>query len=804
MRGWAVYDSTTKTPVLWFHTPVDANFAATGRVGISPVFIAELDCPDVRRMRFCVKNTPLRTKILLALLAISACLTCGTLLIVRYTVQKKMRESIREDLRSSVRTFQTFEQQREESLTRSAALLASLPTVRALMTTQDGATIQDEAEGLLKESGADLLLLSDRTGRLFASQSRKAGLTTDVLQKLLVATVEKSEDRDWWLADGHLFEVSVQPIEFGQGPQQTTIGILVVGHEINQQSAKAFGAIAGSDVVFQAADTLIASGLSAEELKNFAGYLRTNGDGQAEDISEIQLGKERYLATTEKLSQGSGLSVSLNVLKSFDRATSFLQSLNQILIGLGIVALVAGAIFGFLISNGITQPLEKLVSGVQALERGDYSYPLTATSADEVGLVTNAFGRMRESLERGRKEQQELEQRLRQAHKMEAVGRLAGGVAHDFNNLLTIIRGHSDLLADRMEGNPQKKSVDQIQKAADRAVGMTRQLLAFSRMQVLQPRVLDLNAIIGEMGKMLPRLIGEHIEYSFVPEAQLAAVKADPGQIEQVLMNLAVNARDAMPDGGKLQVRTANIEMSPAEAALRPSMAAGSYALIRVSDTGHGMDEQTKAQIFEPFFTTKEVGKGTGLGLATVYGIVKQSGGFIWVDSAPGKGAAFEIYLPATTATGQSSNEVELQRTLPRGSETVLLVEDETGVRELASEFLRGAGYKVLEGHDGEDGLRVSERYSGGIDMLLTDMVMPRLSGKELASRVKEKRPGIKVVMMSGYSEFNSDTNGDKDSFAALAKPFSMRSLIEKVDEVLRGHAKAGTTKEPAIVKTES
>jgi signal transduction histidine kinase/ActR/RegA family two-component response regulator len=751
-----------------------------------------------------LNNAPLRTKILLALLAISAGLTCGTLLSVRYSVQKKVRESIREDLRASVRTFQTFERQREDALTRSAVLLASLPTVRALMTTQDGPTIQDGSEGLLKESGADLLLLSDRAGRLFASQSGKAGLTNEVLQKLLITTVEKSDDRDWWLVDGHLFEISVQPIEFGQGSQQTTIGILVVGHEINQQSAKEFSAIAGSDVVFQAGDTLIATGLTAEELKQFAGHLRTSGAGGSGEINEIQLGDERYLATTENLSQGSGLSVSLNVLKSFDRATSFLKSLNRVLIGLGIMALIAGAILGFLISNGITQPLEKLVSGVQALERGDYTYPLTATTADEVGLVTNAFGRMRESLVRGRKEQQELEQRLRQAHKMEAVGRLAGGVAHDFNNLLTIIRGHSDLLADRMDGNPQKKSVEQIQKAADRAAGMTRQLLAFSRMQVLQPRVLDLNAIIGEMGKMLPRLIGEHIEYTFVPETKLAAVKADPGQIEQVLMNLAVNARDAMPDGGKLQVRTANVEMSSAEAALRPSMLAGNYALICVSDTGHGMDEQTKAQIFEPFFTTKEVGKGTGLGLATVYGIVKQSGGFIWVDSAPGKGARFEIYLPVTSAAGQSLAEVELQRTLPRGSETILLVEDEAGVRELAGEFLRGAGYKVLEGHDGIDGLQVSERYTGSIDVLLTDMVMPRLSGKELAGRVREKRPEIKVVMMSGYSEFNSETNGSKDSFAALAKPFSMRSLIEKVSEVLRASGGKPAVNEPAGMKTQS
>jgi signal transduction histidine kinase/CheY-like chemotaxis protein len=736
-----------------------------------------------------VKNIPLRTKILVALLAISAGLTCGTLAIVRYSVQKKVRESIRQDLRASVRTYRIFAEQREESLTRSAALLASLPTVRALMTTGHIPTIQDASNGLIAESGADLLLLADRSGKLCASQSGKAQLKPEVLQKLLASTMEQGEGQDWWLAEGHLYEVTLQPIEFAQGAESSTIGVLVVGHEIGQNTAKQFSAIAGSDVVFRAGDTIIASGIDALAQQELAAKLRADSLVVGEEPEEIQLGQERYLAATEVLSKKTGLEVSLNVLQSFDRATAFLSSLNRVLIGIGLLAVAAGTVFGFLIANGITHPLEKLVSGVTALEKGDYSYPLLATNRDEVGLVTEAFARMRESLERGRKEQHELEQRLRQAHKMEAVGRLAGGVAHDFNNLLTIIRGHSDLLADRMESNAQKKSVEQIQKAADRAVGMTRQLLAFSRMQVLQPRVLDLNAIIAEMGKMVPRLIGEHIDYSFLPEANLAAVKADPGQIEQVLMNLAVNARDAMPQGGKLKVQTHNVELSSSEAAKRPSMPAGKYVQITVSDTGHGMDEQTKAQIFEPFFTTKEVGKGTGLGLATVYGIVKQSGGFIWVSSAPGNGATFEIYLPVTTATGQSTQEVEMQRTLPRGSGTVLLVEDETGVRELASEFLRGAGYKVLEGHDGLDGLQVSERFSGPIDVLLTDMVMPRLGGKELATRVLEKRPEIKVVLMSGYSEFSTENGSGKDSYASLAKPFSMRSLIEKVNEVLRGSA---------------
>jgi nitrogen-specific signal transduction histidine kinase/CheY-like chemotaxis protein len=394
---------------------------------------------------------------------------------------------------------------------------------------------------------------------------------------------------------------------------------------------------------------------------------------------------------------------------------------------------------------------------------------------------------MRANLESTLQEQRQLEERLRQAHKMEAVGRLAGGVAHDFNNLLTIIRGNSDLLTDREGADAfQRKCVGQIQKASDRAVSMTRQLLAFSRMQVLQPRVIDLNGVVAEMGKMLPRLIGEHIEYSFSPETNLSSVKADPGQIEQVILNLAVNARDAMPRGGKLSVRTANLSIDEAEAMKRPPMTPGKYALLSVSDTGHGMDEATKAHIFEPFFTTKEVGKGTGLGLATVYGVVKQSGGFIWVDSSPGVGTAFEIYLPQAAGKAASGEREEKPAAIRGGSETVLVVEDEAGVRELACEFLRVKGYNVLEAEDGLKALAISRSHRGVIHLLLSDMVMPKMSGGELAAELKVARPQIRVVFMSGYSEFSRGELGKAfPDVPVLQKPFSPATLVEMVRETL-------------------
>jgi CheY-like chemotaxis protein len=328
--------------------------------------------------------------------------------------------------------------------------------------------------------------------------------------------------------------------------------------------------------------------------------------------------------------------------------------------------------------------------------------------------------------------------------------------------------------------------VEQIQKAAGRAVSMTRQLLAFSRMQVLQPRLLDLNNVVAELGKMLPRLIGEHIEYSFSPDPKLAAVKADPGQIEQVILNLAANARDAMPRGGKLSVRTANARIDEIEAAKRPPMIPGRYIALSVTDTGHGMDEATKAHIFEPFFTTKEVGKGTGLGLATVYGVVKQSGGFIWVDSSPGSGTTFEIYLPQVAGLAENAETDEKPATIPPGSETILVVEDEAGVRELACQFLRVKGYNVLEAEGGLEALAVSRSHPGVIHLLLSDMVMPRMSGEELATQLQAVRPAMRVAFMSGYSEFSrGDLGKGFPEAPVLQKPFSPATLVEIVREGL-------------------
>jgi signal transduction histidine kinase/ActR/RegA family two-component response regulator len=729
----------------------------------------------------------LRTKFLVSLLAITAGLTVATLWVVSYNVEQRVRESLRDELRSSVKTYQTFAEQREATMVRSAALVANLPNVRALMTTEDVATIQEESSSILRISGGDLLLLASRSGEIVGFQAKSPGLDKPVAAGLLRNVMERGQTRSWWLGGGHLYEVWLEPIYFGAPSEESVIGYLALGHEIDDQVAKDFSSIVSSEVIFQSGNSTLASSLPPG-ITGGLSALGSGGNGPAANTPrELQLGNERYLVTTVSLSESDPLPVTLSVLKSLDKATAFLNRLNRILLGLGLLSVLAGGTLVFLLSHTFTKPLSDLVAGVRALELGDFSYPLQTSGGDEVGEVTIAFDRMRGSIQQAQREQQQLEERLRQAHKMEAVGRLAGGVAHDFNNLLTIIRGNSDLLLDRKDIEaPQRKYVEQIQKAADRAVSMTRQLLAFSRMQVLQPRVIDLNLTLSDMGKMIPRLIGEHIEFAFLAEPLLAPVLADPGQMEQVILNLAVNARDAMPDGGKITIVTKNIIMNIEEAEKRAPMGPGEYVLLSVSDTGHGMDAETQAHIFEPFFTTKEVGKGTGLGLATVYGIVKQSGGFIWVESEKGRGATFEIYLPSCRKPVSTGGEAPKTAAMLGSGETILVVEDETGVRELASEFLKASGYNVLEARDGADGLNFAMHYPDKIHLLLTDMVMPRMGGAELAEKLRSKRAGLRVIFMTGYSEFSGKIEEKMTGEASvMQKPFSRSSLLAKVREVL-------------------
>src|SRR5580700_1111315 len=401
-------------------------------------------------------------------------------------------------------------------------------------------------------------------------------------------------------------------------------------------------------------------------------------------------------------------------------------------------------------------------------------------------------------------ERRALEQQLRQSQKMEAVGRLAGGIAHDFNNLLMVISGYSEFLLERLGAEPHLRGpAQEIASAAERASSLTRQLLAFSRKQMLAPRIVNLNDVATENLKMLTRMIGEDIDLVLVPSPNPWMVRADPGQIEQVIMNLAVNARDAMPSGGRLTIETSNVSLDEDYARLHAPLPPGDYVMVAISDTGNGMDNETQSRIFEPFFTTKGT-KGTGLGLSTVYGIVKQSGGYIWVHSELRKGTTFKIYLPRVASTGEAATQVALaveNHKVEPGTETILLVEDEANLRYLARQYLEKQGYHVIEAADGAVAMQIAVAHEKIIHLLLTDVIMPGMNGRELAQRISEIRPNVKVLYMSGYTENVIGHNGMlDDGVRLLQKPFTLRDLKSKVREVLD----ATPTPPEAVMSTQS
>jgi len=470
-----------------------------------------------------------------------------------------------------------------------------------------------------------------------------------------------------------------------------------------------------------------------------------------------------------------------------------------------------GLLVAILIGTFVTRPLNQMVETTKEIARGQWQRRAPVHSLDEVGELAGSFNTMLDALERSRNELEELnrnlEQRVddrtselerevierqnlegqfRQAQKMEAVGRLAGGIAHDFNNLLTTILGYSHLILGQMEpDDPQRLDVEEIRKAGDRAATLTKQLLAFSRKQVIEPKVLEVNAIVANMEKMLCRLIGEDVQCVTELDSSAGHIKADLGQLEQVIVNIVVNARDAMPRRGVLTIRTGSADFDAAFVRQHVGAQPGRYASIVVSDTGTGMDHLTLLRIFEPFFTTKGPSKGTGLGMATVYGIVKQSEGYILVDSEPDKGTRVSLYFPKVAGEAPSA-PAEVTPPVPRGSEVVLLVEDEDAVRSLVRGVLRSRGYTVLEAPNATEAVRISNEFTGVIDILLTDVIMPDVSGRELADQLCQARQEMRLLYMSGYTEDKVVHHGVMTSDVGfLQKPFTPERLLHKIREVL-------------------
>jgi signal transduction histidine kinase/CheY-like chemotaxis protein len=712
---------------------------------------------------------------MVSLAVVTAGLTWATLSIVRRTAEGRVQREIQEESQNAMMTFQVLQQGHLVALLRKADLLASLVTMR----NGDPAAIEDVGKDPWQSEECDLMVLADASGKIVALHTTMDEFPLATAQELLGHAQKERSETAWWYGGTRLYQVVLKPFYGGAG-KSNLLGTVIVGHGIDPQATE-LRRVSSSHVAFRYGNDIVASTLSLFRQQEFTAQLRKGPWKE-----EVTLDGERFFASSAELTSGAK-PVSIIVLKSYNDALAYLEKQNQSLGALGILAVLVGGALVFVITDRFTRPLARLFEGVRALEKGDFSYPVEAEGSDEVAHVTRAFDRMRRTLKSDEAQQKQLEEQLRQAQKMEAVGRLAGGVAHDFNNLLTIIKGHGDLMLEKLQANdPLQRNANQIEKAANRAASLTRQLLAFSRMQVLEPKVLDLNALVAEMCSLLKRLVREDISFTFRAGESLGRVKADPGQIEQVIMNLTVNACDAMPTGGKLTVETRNVCVDEAFAKSRPPLAPGTYIGLIVEDTGHGMDAATKERIFEPFFTTKEMGKGTGLGLATVYGVVKQSGGCIWVESEIEKGTRFEVYLPVVREEVESpSLEGTSSKVTAQHSGAVLIVEDEEAVRDLAAEFMRSAGYKVLTAKDGRDAVAVAKR-SGPIRVLLTDIVMPHMRGPELAKHLKASRKDLKIVYMSGYLEFNKGNDDFLEGSYFLQKPFSRDTLVSKVDEALR------------------
>jgi signal transduction histidine kinase/FixJ family two-component response regulator len=509
-------------------------------------------------------------------------------------------------------------------------------------------------------------------------------------------------------------------------------------------------------------------------------------------------------------------------------ANSFLKRISII----GLVVFVMGVFGAFVLSRNITKPLHELTETATAISQGDDSRMVHVRQKDELGQLADAFNAMvvkvRDSqsqlerkvhertlqLEEANRQLETLshsnalkrtlaekektdalealrstERQLVQSQKLEAVGRLAGGISHDFNNLLTVIIGYSGItLRQLSQDHPLRRNLEEIVRASERAASLTRQLLAFSRKQVMQPKVFDVNSVVTELEKMLQRMIGEDIELRVNLQPDLANIKADPVQLEQVIMNLVVNARDAMPKGGKLSIETSNIYLDQTYANDHMSVEPGKYVMLAISDTGCGMSKETRQRIFEPFFTTKAAGKGTGLGLSMVYGIVKQSGGNIWVYSEEDRGTTFKIYFPQVTTQAEEYHRVETRIEAPRGSETILLVEDADWVRKLARQVLEEAGYRVLEASSADAAIRIIETSHNGtkVDLVLTDVIMPGMSGNDMSKQLLVSRPHLPVLYMSGYTDDAIVQHGVLEpGINFIQKPFSPDALALKVRQVL-------------------
>lgn len=697
------------------------------------------------------------------------------------------------DLRAARSAFYSLADDRAEFAAAQAALVAELPVFRAHITDAqiagDSATLEAMAEGYRQQLQAEFTIVADRNGTWTARSGWPAGTAPPpAVGRAISQATAGRPSREIAASVDRLFLVVSEPARFAD----ELLGTLTVGYALDDGLAKRLADVTRCDVSLVSNGHVYASSLPAAGRAALTAAI-AQGDWPGQDTtgSVRRVADAEYAIGVFPISRNAGTDATARLLLMQDRRPTqlFISQIQRRLLGAGAIIFVVAVGGSLLFSRRMSRPLQDLAAAAEDIAGGNWARQLPVRGSVEATMMAQAVNHMTTGLRHWYEEAKTRDDQLRQVQKLEAVGRLAGGVAHDFNNLLTAIKGYGDLLLeDLVPADPHRGDVEEILKAADRAAVLTKQLLAFSRRQVVVVRVLSLDAVVAGTDKMLRRLIGEDIKLTTSIHPDSGRVRADPSQIEQVLLNLVVNARDAMPKGGTIEIELANVVLGGAAGRSHATLAPGRYVRLSVRDTGSGMTHEVKARIFEPFFTTKEEGRGTGLGLAMVYGIVEQAGGAIDVDSEVDRGTAFHVYLPRTSEP--EVVQVAEAATAPevgRGTETVLLVEDEPRVAALIASVLERAGYVVLQAMEGDRALEIVRAHTAPIDLLLTDVVMPGMNGRELAEHVRSLRRDIRVLYMSGYSDDAILRRGVETARVNfIQKPFSMEALTVRVRETLR------------------
>jgi signal transduction histidine kinase/CheY-like chemotaxis protein len=729
----------------------------------------------------------------LVALSLSAIMVAATRVVTARSLQ---RTAV--DLEAARVAFHRLAEDRAEFASAQSALVTALPVFRAHLTDtrlrEDVATLEAMADHYRQQLKATFAIVGDVDGRWIAKSGWPAHAATADVARTIAAATSGTPARRFVATGDLLFLVVSEPAGFAD----EMLGTLTVGYALDDELAKGLAAVTHREVNLVGGGRVYASSLPVADRSALAAALTAGADSLRAAGGSTLVGDREFAIGVFPLTlDGGTVPAQLILLDDWAPIRAFLNQLRWRLLATGAVIFAVALGMGILFSRRMARPLEDLATAAQDIAGGNWSRQLPVRGTAEEAVMAQAVNAMTTSLRHWYEEAKERDDQLRQAQKVEALGRLAGGLAHDFNNFLTAIKGYAELLLEDFEAEDKRRSqAEGIIKAADTAAGLTRQLLAFSRKRVAAVEVLALDRLVASTEKMLRRLIGEDVDLTTTIAPDTGCVKADPHQLEQVLLNLVVNARDAMPRGGSIDLELAAVVLSDRHPANGIELQPGRYVRLTVRDTGCGMTPEVKARIFEPFFTTKQEGAGTGLGLAVVFGIVEQLGGAIAVDSEINRGTTFHVYLPQSGEVQAAADATLPAAAIAPGSGTILLVEDEPQVAEILMSALHGAGYTVLMASRGPEALEIVRASTARIDLLLTDIVMPGMNGRELADRVRQLQPEIRTLYMSGYSDDAVLRNGvEAATMQFLAKPFSIKALGAKVREALA----AGLTPATAI-----